>query len=168
MIEPDRLVRLLDNHAAALELYAAQWVANPTDVVQEAFIRLTEQSPLPDRILAWLYRVVRNGAISAARSESRRQRHETKAGNITRPWFRDDPANPIDGEIAANALRELPDESREVVVARIWGQLTFEEIGELVGLSASTVHRRYELALKDLRKKLGVTCENHCNSTTTS
>jgi DNA-directed RNA polymerase specialized sigma24 family protein len=34
--------------------------------VQEAFLKLVEQRSQPDRPLAWLYRVVRNGAISAA------------------------------------------------------------------------------------------------------
>ena len=47
MIDPDRLVRLIDDHAAALELYAAQWSVSPADVVQDALIRLAEQSPLP-------------------------------------------------------------------------------------------------------------------------
>jgi hypothetical protein len=42
-IPPESIVRLFDRYAAALELYAAQWVATPADVVQEAFLRLVKQ-----------------------------------------------------------------------------------------------------------------------------
>lgn len=164
MIHPDRLARLLDDHAAALELYAAQWTESAADVVQEAFLRLAGQSPTPDRVLAWLYRVVRNGAISAVRSESRRQRHERNAGGRARPWFVYDPVNPIAGDEATAALQELPESWREVVVARIWGGLSFEEIGELIDVSSSTAHRRYEAALEKLRIRLGVPCETNCET----
>lgn len=166
MIDPDRLVRLLDNHAAALELFAAQWTDQPADIVQEAFLRLAEQSPIPDRILAWLYRVVRNTALSAARSESRRVRHERAAAEFRPPWFRDNGQNAIDAQAATQALRELPAEQREIVVARIWGGLSFEEIGRLVGVSSSTAHRRYLRALGQLRKQLGVTCKTNCETMT--
>src|SRR5437763_352252 len=67
---PERLGFLLDRHAAALELYARQWCALPEDVVQEAFLKLARQVTPPAQPLAWLYRVVRNGAISAGRAES--------------------------------------------------------------------------------------------------
>ena len=167
MIDPDRLARLLDDHAAALELFAAQWTESAPDVVQEAFLRLAAQSPVPDRVLAWLYRVVRNGAISAVRSESRRSKHERNAGQRARSWFVHDPANPIDGEEAAAALSELPETWREVVVARIWGGLSFEEIGELIDASSSTAHRRYEAAIEKLRLRLSEPCETNCQTTGT-
>jgi RNA polymerase sigma-70 factor (ECF subfamily) len=165
MIDPDRLVRLLDDHAAALELYAAQWADSPADVVQEAFIRLAEQAPLPDRILPWLYTVVRNGAISATRAATRRNKHERNAAELHGSWFDQDAMAPIDAQTATAALRDLPEEFREVLVARIWGGLSFEEIGELTGASSSTAHRRYESGLRKLRVKLGVPCEKTCETT---
>ena len=55
------------------------------------------------------------------------------------------------------ALDELSNEKREVVIARIWGGLTFEEIAEVAEISSSEAHRRYEAALASLRKRLGVT-----------
>ena len=68
-----------------------------------------------------------------------------------------DGENPLDAELAARALEALPGEKREVVVARIWGGLTFEEIAEFADISSSEAHRRYEAALAVLRKSLGVT-----------
>jgi DNA-directed RNA polymerase specialized sigma24 family protein len=48
----------------------------------------------------------------------------------------------------------LPLEQREVVVARIWGGLTFEELAHLVGCSLPTAHRRYQAGLVALRERL--------------
>jgi RNA polymerase sigma-70 factor (ECF subfamily) len=48
----------------------------------------------------------------------------------------------------------LPPEQREVVIARIWGGLTFDEIAALVRDSRTTVHRRYNEALATLRERL--------------
>jgi len=65
-MDHDWLGRLVDRHAAALELYARQWCDTPEDVVQEAFLKLASQRSLPDKPAAWLFRVVRNGALNAA------------------------------------------------------------------------------------------------------
>ena len=78
-VGPEFLGRLFDRHAAALELYARQWCDCSEDVVQEALIELAGQPRTPDDAAAWLYRVVRNKAISALRSARRRKRHETVA-----------------------------------------------------------------------------------------
>jgi RNA polymerase sigma-70 factor (ECF subfamily) len=156
-ISPELIARLFDRHAAALELFAAQWIPAPADIVQEAFLKLVRQGRVPDRPAAWLYRVVRNGAISAARRDARRQRNEQTAIGLSRLRLEADGENPLDAELAARALAALPDERREVVVARIWGGLTFEEIAEFAEISSSEAHRRYEAALAVLRKNLGVT-----------
>ena len=77
MIGSDILTRLYDEHAPALVLYARQWADASEDVVQEALLKLTCQKRLPDDPVAWLFRVVRNGAISQAREQSRRRKRET-------------------------------------------------------------------------------------------
>ena len=45
-------------------------------------------------------------------------------------------------------------ELREVIVARLWGGLTFEEIAQLVGCSLPTAHRRYHVGLTELRERM--------------
>ncbi len=147
---------LLDRHAAALELYARQLCESPEDVVQEALIQLAGLQDAPDDAVAWLYRVVRNKAISASRSARRRKHREAEAAKQRRSWFESSPADAIDARAATDALASLPDQQREVVVARLWGKLSFEQIGRLIGTSDSTAHRRYQSALSSLRKKLGV------------
>jgi RNA polymerase sigma factor (sigma-70 family) len=153
---PELLGRLLDTRAAALALYARQWCAAPDDVVQEAFVRLAALRLPPNDPEAWLYRAVRNGAISASRSERRRRRHETAAASAA--WFLPIEGAALDGAVAAAAVEALPPDEREIVVAHVWGGLTFEQIGGITGVSSSTAHRRYQAALATLRERLGVPC----------
>jgi len=49
------------------------------------------------------------------------------------------------------ALKQLPDEQREVVVMKVWGGLTFAGIAEALNINANTAASRYRLALKALR-----------------
>jgi len=159
-MEPERLGHLFDRHAAALVLYARQWCATAEDVVQETFIKLARQPPPPLADLTpWLYRVVRNAAISAARRESRRRRHETEAARRTPTWFLSSVDNQLDAAEAAAVLQKLPAEQREVVIARLWGGLTFEQVAALTGLSVGSAHRHYHAGLAALRERLHV-CPN--------
>jgi RNA polymerase sigma factor (sigma-70 family) len=167
-ISPELLGRLLDEQGGALALFAAQWTDAPDDCVQEALIELARQRPVPDSPVAWLFRVVKNRAISRARSARRRQRHESQAGELRfregKAWTGrvragEAPAEPFaDPDEVAAALASLEAELREVVVARTWGGLGFEQIAELVGCSTSTAHRRYIAGLAALRERLAATC----------
>jgi RNA polymerase sigma-70 factor (ECF subfamily) len=152
---PQQLGSLIDAHAPALVLYARQWCAAPEDVVQDAFLKLVRSHPPPRQVVPWLYRVVRNGALDAARSARRRLRHESAAARPER-WFAGGEAEGIDA--AAGALAALPLEQREPIVAHLWGGLTFEQIAELADCSASTAFRRYAAGLAALRARLGVSC----------
>jgi RNA polymerase sigma-70 factor (ECF subfamily) len=161
---PEQLGCLVDKHAAALVLYARQWCATPEDVVQEAFIKLAGQRPPPTQALAWLYKAVRYGALSAARAERRRKHHEAQAAARAPAWFQVAEGDGLDATTAAAALQSLAVELREVLVARLWGGLTFEQIAALAGLSTSTAHRYYHAGLDALRERLRVpVCpNNHC------
>ena len=143
VMEPETLARLLDDHGAALVLYARQWCTAPEDVVQEAFVKLAGQRPTPANPVGWLYRVVRNGAVSAARSPG---------------WFVPSESGGLDAETVGQALATLPAEQREVIVAHLWGRQTFEQIAQLTGGSSSTAHRTYIAGLTALRERLGVAC----------
>ncbi|WP_165219296.1 RNA polymerase sigma factor [Aquisphaera insulae] len=154
-MEPERLGELLDRHAAALELFARQWCDVPEDVVQEAFLKLAGLAEPPDEPAAWLFRVVRNGAMDAGRASRRRRRHE--AAMEAAGWF-ERSAGTIEPEDAAEALRALPDSEREVIVAHLWGGLSFEQIAAMTSSSSSSAHRLYARGLELIRERLGVTC----------
>ena len=61
------------------------------------------------------------------------------------------------GEIEA-ALQRLPAEQREVLVLKIWNELTFEQIAETLGIPPNTAASRYRYALAALRKELKPAC----------
>jgi RNA polymerase sigma factor (sigma-70 family) len=153
-IAADELGRLYREHAAALRLYLRQLPGSDEDLLQDAFIKLAQQSPPPEHVLPWLYRVVRNGALASGRGEARRRRRQDRASSSEALFDAAD--DQLDGRQAAQLLTELPLEQREVVVARIWGELTFDDIAQLVGCSLPTAHRRYQAGLSALRERLDV------------
>jgi RNA polymerase sigma factor (sigma-70 family) len=162
-MDSELLGQLLDRHADALELYARQWCDTPEDIVQEAFVKLAAQRVPPDDPAAWLFRVVRNAGINAATAARRRRRHETAARITTSAWFQADTsghADAVDPETAQAELAALPIEQREVIVARLWGGLTFEQVAAVAGCSTSQAHRLYQAGLNSLRERLGVPCRS--------
>lgn len=146
-IDTETLRRLIDAHGAALTLYARQWCRAPDDALQEALIDLLRQRPVPERPAAWLFKTVRRRAMNLARGERRRVEHHREAGRQREAWFVDDVDEAIDGETLERLIERLPPLEREIVVARIWGGLSFERIAELVETSSSSAHRRYRRAL---------------------
>ncbi len=181
-MNPDDLGRLIDRHADSLRLYARQWTDMADDVVQEAFLSLARQRAVPENPAAWLFRAVRNGAINAAVAARRRRRHEERAAAWRLAgWFTgavDDGRTgagsglssgslELDPSDAEAALKSLPLDQREVIVAHLWGGLTFEQIGEVSGTSSSTAHRLYAAGLATLRERLGVACPGSRTSTKT-
>lgn len=156
-MSPSELARLIDTQAPALTLYARQWCETPEDVVQQAFLDLVTQRCPPRDPVGWLYRVVRNGALDALKMRRRRLRREAEAARAAR-WFVEPEIDGLDAEAAVVALQALPLEQREPIVAHLWGGLSFEQIGEVAGCSASTAFRRFNAGVAALRQKLGVPC----------
>jgi RNA polymerase sigma factor (sigma-70 family) len=151
------LAELVDRHGPALVLYARQICNEPEDVVQEAFLEFIEQPDSPENVAAWLFRVVRNRALDRVRSSRRRKnRHLEDAGS--EHWLTVNLDSQLDAATVTDSLKELDADLREIITARIWGELSFEQIGDLLGTSSSTAHRRYVEGLKLLREKLGATC----------
>ena len=152
-IPPTIIDEAIKEHASALVLYARQFFAGRNlhaaeDVVQDVFHRLSKQSNVPENLVAWLYTAVRNGAISAARSDRRRKRRESTR---QQPLFQPDVESPFDTEKIALSLEKLDREQREIVTLHVWSGLSFSQIATLLGKSKTTVFRRYEEALGTLR-----------------
>ncbi len=124
------------------------------DCVQEAFIRLATQLPIPDDQIAWLARVVRNAAIDAIRSNRRRAGRENEVAAERPAWQEPVDSSELDSpsphEIQ-QALAGLEDVTRDIVVAHIWNQMTFRQIAEAFDLPPATTHRKYEAGIEALR-----------------
>jgi RNA polymerase sigma-70 factor (ECF subfamily) len=115
-------------------------------------------------VVAWLYRVVKHRALNAARGARRRRERESRAIAERFPETEKPAGFDSDDKIAAtDALVQLEPGERELVVMRIWGNLTYEEIGTALNISIATAYRRYERALKKLRKILESPCTTNKN-----
>jgi RNA polymerase sigma-70 factor (ECF subfamily) len=144
-----------------LLLCARQWtrsLADAEDVVQEAFVRFwRHQRSLGGEPQALLFTSVRRAATDLARRNARRSAREEHAGGgleNTEPIFE----IPLEGadrraDIEA-ALRGLPPEQREVLVLKIWGEFTFEQIAAQLDIPPNTAASRYRYALAALREAL--------------
>jgi RNA polymerase sigma-70 factor (ECF subfamily) len=152
-LSAEELVGIVDQRFPALVLYARSWnVNNAEDLVQEALLKLVEQPKRPDNPAAWLCKTIRNAAISRHRQAERQKKHETEAARQKPDWFV--PHDSLLAKEAAEKLSELPTDRREIVVLRIWNQLSFDEIAELTGMPKTNVFRMYREALAELRKRL--------------
>jgi RNA polymerase sigma factor (sigma-70 family) len=152
-MSPTLLTGLLDRHFGALVAWTGLRDGSGDDVVQEAFVRLAGQSSPPEHPIAWLYATTRHLASNERRAAGRRARRERlAAGSEHREgtaWAT------VEAAELATILLDIPDDLREVVVARMWGGLAFEEIAGLVGRSKATVWRDYGRALDLLRDRYG-------------
>lgn len=155
-LKSEQLERLLTEHRAPLRLLASTICQSPEDAVQQAFVKLATLSDAPPNPAAWLYRVVKNNSISQLRSESRRKERERTVGTekFRGQLFEKNDAT-VDPDLIAEVLHRLDHESRQIVIAKIWGQLSFDAIANESGCSSSTAHRRYKDALKQMKETLG-------------
>ena len=156
-IEIHRLAKLIETQGATLQVWVRSCCEASEDVVQEAFSRLAVQEPAPDNPVAWLFRVSRNLALKQRLSDQRRRKREVA---VARSDLSLVPTDPLEVADLVTAVEGLSCELREVLIARIWGQLSLEEIGQLCGISAPTAYRRYTEAIETLRSKLEPKCEN--------
>ncbi len=154
-MDPAQIRHLFDRHGASLVLYARQWCRYPDDAVQEAFLDLIDESIAPDVPVAWLFKVVKRKAMNLARAEQRRSKYQQRASQPEDAWFDVQHAQRLVEEEVEATLVRLSDVERQIVVSRVWGELTFEQIAELVDMSSSAVHRHYHRALGTMSSLLG-------------
>src|SRR5439155_18603577 len=136
--------------APGLLLFARQWVhsaADAEDIVQEAFVRFWRRNHRIDN-RALLYSAVRSAALDLIRRDQRRSRREIEvfadASRSVEPEF--EAGDDSQRELAA-AVDDLPRDQREVLVMKVWNELTFAEIAETLGISQNTAASRYRYAL---------------------
>jgi len=154
-ISQKQLTQWYEAHGTELMLYARQWSPDQQaeDIVQDAFIKLLKQRRCPDNVRAWLFRVVRNASISIVRRLQRRRAGQ-KSLHWETLWFESRCDDLIDAQLAQDILQTLPAHLREIVLLRIWGQMSFREIAEIVNKSIPWIHNNYKTALEMIRKKL--------------
>lgn len=144
---------LYERKAAGLVLYGRALGlshAEAEDVLQETFVALLALETPPDRQEHYCARAFRNRALNYRRSLLRRFARELES----RRWFEHRPDDVPAERLAMRQLAALPVEQREVIVLKIWHQHTFEEIGEITGVSPHTAAGRYRYGLQKIKNGL--------------
>lgn len=156
----DRWTAWIKENAESFFLYARQQCRSESDakdVLQEALTETWARSgkKLPDRAL--VFATIRRRAIDLARSMDRRKIREIDFGSHGSDLFCPDfSANDVRHQLAS-AVGALPDLLQEVMILRIWGDLTFPAIAKLMNIPIATATSRYRYALERLRESTVLT-----------
>lgn len=155
-LSQDEWTRWIGEHAPRLLLFARQLTrteADAQDLVQDAFLECWRRNGPGAPALPLLFATLRRRAIDLARRENRRANREQSATEPgSQSWFDGGAEEREFSRVIQAALAELPAEQREVVTLKIWGELTFVEIGEALGISPNTAASRYRYGLAELRR----------------
>lgn len=139
------------------------------DILQDALVKLVDKLREGEFVggqeawLPYLYTAIRRLAIDLSRRDDRRKRREDTVGVETdieqresfHPWFESDASDEETRSFLEAGLKELPSKFAEVIVMKIWGERTFAEIGDALGISQNTAASRYRYGLEALKRKLG-------------
>ena len=149
-----------DRHGRALLLFARQFtssLAEAEDAMHDGFIRFWKRREQVDEPLAYLYSAVRSAALDRRRAESRRETRELSRANADRPTPPEPWQHAAKDEAEQqlrDALISLPETQRELLVLKIWGGLTFNQIAATTDTPRSTAAARYNAALGALREAM--------------
>ncbi len=161
----------LQEHGPKFLLFARQQSRcheDAKDLFQDALVKLVEKVRSGEFIGgqdAWqpyLYTTIRRLAIDMSRSVDRRKRREdhvvADAAEVgydsAHPWFEGDSSDDETRAQLEDRLKELSPKFAEVIIMKIWGDKTFAEIGEVLGISQNTAASRYRYGLEALQKSL--------------
>ena len=130
------------------------------DAVHEAFVRLCQKSELPEGSLtSYVFAAVRNAAIDCRR----RQQHQrsitesvfASASSDSHSSNSSTTANQDDEtESLKRAIDQLDELSRQIVIMKIFSELTFEEIAGVLEIPSATAATRYRRAIMKLEEEL--------------
>jgi RNA polymerase sigma-70 factor, ECF subfamily len=153
----DRWRLWISERAEVFLLYSRQCTRNEEDardVVQEALAESWQRSggQIPDHAL--VFATIRRRAIDFGRSADSRSRREQNFAHETDFWFQPDYSQSDTHRAVAEALRNLPENLRETVTLKLWGDLTFPQIAEITKVPTPTATSRYRNALERLRETL--------------
>ncbi len=166
---PNTLEAILATYEARLLAYVARITGNPSvaeDIVQDTFIKLAadwEGEFIDSAAMnSWLHKVAHSKAVDWVRREIRlnklHEEHQKERGELEIPLPQYGGESRISPELVLKleeALLQLQDREREVVLLKIYEGLSYKEISKQIGLSESNVGFILHTAIKKLAKSLG-------------
>ncbi len=122
------------------------------DVLQNVFlglVRSVKKSGEIRNMRAYLYRAVRNESIR----NQRMKRHSSGVDIDSLPLLVEAPQSDVDEALdVSQALAKLPLEQREVVVLKLFHDMTFDEIAQMAGITLNTAASRYRYGISKMRR----------------
>jgi RNA polymerase sigma-70 factor, ECF subfamily len=156
--DPAALARLYDAAGARLLRYSQSLTRNredAEDALQAAMVKVAQN---PHKMASakhpWAYflRIVRNETLKLlGRRRPTQTLIDTTVGASPDSL---DAEREESRQFVHEALKKLPAEQTEVVVLKIWEQMTFQEIAVVLGESINTTASRYRYALEKLSRYL--------------
>ena len=159
----DWLEEVYRDHAPALFRFLIRLTGSETetkDILQEVFVRLAKSPGLLDGVAvprSYLFRLTHRLAIDRRRREETRQRHEDHFQHEQDLTHDPDPAAQDTAwlqQTLGSSLDALPAEQKAVVVLKVWEEMTFAQIAEVLDIPQNTAASRYRYALDKLREAL--------------
>ncbi|WP_246843070.1 RNA polymerase sigma factor [Allokutzneria sp. NRRL B-24872] len=159
------IMALYDAHSRALHRYLARRVGRDLadDLVAEAFLVMWERrgdyDPRRASARAWLFGIATNLARMHERTEVRKLRawaRELGRGlDVEPPDIRAAAAVDAENDVGryAEALAELRQEERDVLLLTAWAELSPAEIAKVLDLHVTTVRTRLHRARRRLLKR---------------
>ena len=151
----------LGEHGPSLLLFArtrTRSEAEAEDLLQEAIVESAgkNEGNLPD--LPLVYATIRRRAIDLARKTDRRiAREEVVAEESDTCWFDDTIEQKETARVIDRAIKTMPEKFREVVILKIWSELTFAQIAEALDIPLNTAASRYRYGLEILKRDANLT-----------
>jgi RNA polymerase sigma factor (sigma-70 family) len=146
-------------HAAARQLGGDAHLAQ--DVAQSVFVLLAERARQlrhHPSLAGWLHATTRLKVAEVLRAEARRRNRETAVQTMSE-ILAEDSSHEADWAklrpVIDDVLNELSASDREAVLLRFFQGRNFAEIGERLGLTEKSAHKRVERALEKVRGRLG-------------
>ncbi|MQA11409.1 MAG: sigma-70 family RNA polymerase sigma factor [Pseudonocardiaceae bacterium] len=156
--EEDLMRTLHEEHAAALWSYALRLTggdrARAEDVLQETLLRAWRhlQATAEPRGRAWLFTVAKRVAIDGWRSAATRS--EVSSPALPELPVPDGTDRALQGWLVAEALAELSERHREVLLLCYFHGFSVAEASTRLGVAEGTIKSRTHYALRALRLSL--------------
>ena len=161
MVDADFLRRALDRHEAPLLLFARRITGDPAsaqDAVQDTFLRLAaqEQAAVAERLTEWLYTVCRNRALDLMRKEKAMKAREqtAEAPRVAAPAPDAEAEGREQQSRALTLMARLPARQQEALRLKFQADLSYAEIGRVMGEPIGTVGWLIHEGLKALRERM--------------
>ena len=146
----------LGKHGPQLLLFArtqTRCEADAEDLLQEAVVESAENNKGNPPDLPLVYATIRRRAIDLARKTDRRTaREEIAAEESGTCWFDDTIEQKETARLIDRAMKKMPEKYREVVMLKIWSELTFAQIAEALDIPLNTAASRYRYGLEILKR----------------